>query len=219
MNEASTGRNMVCLRDAGYREREAARELVAWLPRGLTYDDLLSYGLYDASRDEVSIMVGGVPLTRSLSGATTPTGERRARLLEARAAVNIASAAYLRAERAWLDSECDAEDEAHPTRVALVAAGKVRDRAEHAMLAVEDELGASEDLRAYTFRLVETGLMTSPGRSPTTTVWSMTFHSLAEARDYAFGHARGREGDGLFVVLIDGEDGSRDVVTARGRDW
>lgn len=48
--------------DAGYREQEWARRLVAdgELPRGVTFEDFLNHGTYEPSRDEVRLTFGGV---------------------------------------------------------------------------------------------------------------------------------------------------------------
>lgn len=56
--------NQMLLRDAGYREQAFAREMLRHLPVGVTYEDLLSHGVYDASADTITITIKGSVFTR-----------------------------------------------------------------------------------------------------------------------------------------------------------
>lgn len=53
--------DMMLLKDAGVREREWAKQLLAEgrLPRAVTFEDMLASAVYDAHADEVSMAVVG----------------------------------------------------------------------------------------------------------------------------------------------------------------
>lgn len=57
--------NQVRLRDAGWREQEFARRLVGdkALPMGITLEDFLDHGVYDAHADTVNLTIKGVSRT------------------------------------------------------------------------------------------------------------------------------------------------------------
>lgn len=145
-------------------------------------------------------------------------GEIRERLMRARAARIEAQANHLRAERVWLDDPaCDADDYAHPARVALEDADKVlRERAESCDQ-VEDDLRVSGERRTYTMRLVATD--TEHAKVAFVRHMCLDLFSLQEARAHALQWARDRAGTYLIAVLIEGEDGTRDLVESRARDW
>ena len=48
------------LRDAGFREHDAAQKIAKELPRGLSFKDLLDHGVYDARADEIVFTFGSV---------------------------------------------------------------------------------------------------------------------------------------------------------------
>ena len=56
--------NQMRMRDAGIREQEWAQKLIneKKFPSGITYKDLLEYGVYDARTDEVMLTIKGVCL-------------------------------------------------------------------------------------------------------------------------------------------------------------
>ena len=56
--------NQMRLCDAGHREHAFAREMLRHLPVGVTYEDLLTHGVYDASEDTIKITVKGTVFTR-----------------------------------------------------------------------------------------------------------------------------------------------------------
>ena len=54
--------NQMMLRDAGHREQAFVQRQIdeKLLPKGVTFEDLLSHAVYDASLDEVLFTVRGV---------------------------------------------------------------------------------------------------------------------------------------------------------------
>jgi hypothetical protein len=62
--------NMMRLSDAGFREHAYAREMLRHLPVGVTYEDLLTHGVYDASKDTITITIKGSVFTRQVESVS-----------------------------------------------------------------------------------------------------------------------------------------------------
>lgn len=63
--------NYIRLCDAGFREKDWALALYSAgrFPQGISYQDILTHGVYDPSRDEISLTVKAVTYTYEVERA------------------------------------------------------------------------------------------------------------------------------------------------------